>query len=212
MILEVFIYIFLGQITVGWSKNICNLIITVVFNFSANMTIKYSLNRWDQSITVGSSYDFKYDNFDIFSIYPDMSRYIFDIFTDIFDISPIFYRYFRYISDILSIFPIYLRYFEAKNHPCTRVFHKRNFIEISVRYLYIGEISAKFPIFQRFFPKTNFHDQFHFGCHRYLIFCSKYRKFSSLIDSDKVFTISLTSCYYRYTSIIKKNNNMVLQC
>ena len=31
---------------------------------------------------------------------PDISRYIFDIFTDISDISPIFYRYFRYIGNI----------------------------------------------------------------------------------------------------------------
>ena len=43
------------KITVGWTKNICNLIIAVGFNFGANMTVRYSLNRWDQSITVGSS-------------------------------------------------------------------------------------------------------------------------------------------------------------
>ena len=36
-------------------KNICNLIIVVGFNFDANMTVRSSLNRWDQSITVGSS-------------------------------------------------------------------------------------------------------------------------------------------------------------
>ena len=46
---------FLVKITVGWSKNIYNLIITVEFNFGANMTVRSSLNRWDQSITVGSS-------------------------------------------------------------------------------------------------------------------------------------------------------------
>ena len=46
---------FWGQITVGWSKNICNLIIAVGFNFGANMTIRSYLNRSDQSITVRSS-------------------------------------------------------------------------------------------------------------------------------------------------------------
>ena len=55
MILEVFIDLFLIKITVGWSKNICNLIIVVEFNFGANMTVRSSLNLWDQSITVGSS-------------------------------------------------------------------------------------------------------------------------------------------------------------
>ena len=50
------IYRFFGvKITVGWSKNICNLIIAVGFNFGANMTVRSSLNRSDQSITVGSS-------------------------------------------------------------------------------------------------------------------------------------------------------------
>ena len=47
--------IFWVKITVGWSKNICNLIIAVGFNFVANMTVRSSLNHWDQSITVGSS-------------------------------------------------------------------------------------------------------------------------------------------------------------
>ena len=47
--------LFWVKITVGWSKNICNLIIAVGFNFVANMTVRSSLNRWDQSITVGSS-------------------------------------------------------------------------------------------------------------------------------------------------------------
>ena len=55
MILEVFIDFFWVKITVRWSKNICNLIIVVGFNFGANMTVRSSLNRWDQSITVGSS-------------------------------------------------------------------------------------------------------------------------------------------------------------
>ena len=32
------------KITVGWSKNICNLIIAVGFNFGANMTVRSSLN------------------------------------------------------------------------------------------------------------------------------------------------------------------------
>ena len=54
MILEVFIDFFGVKITVGWSKNICNLIIAVGFNFGANMTVR-SLNRSDQSITVRSS-------------------------------------------------------------------------------------------------------------------------------------------------------------
>ena len=43
------------KIVVGWLKNICNLIIAVGFNFCANLTVRSSLNRWDQSITVGSS-------------------------------------------------------------------------------------------------------------------------------------------------------------
>ena len=43
------------KITDGWSKNICNLIIAVGFNFGANMTVRSSLNRSDQSITIGSS-------------------------------------------------------------------------------------------------------------------------------------------------------------
>ena len=46
---------FFVKITVGWSKNICNLIIVVGFNFGANMTVRSSLNRWDYSITIGSS-------------------------------------------------------------------------------------------------------------------------------------------------------------
>ena len=81
MILEVFIDFFLVKIVVGWSKNICNLIIAVGFNFGANLTIRYSLNRWNQSITVGSSQNFKSDLLDISLIY--------------LDISPIFYRKFN---------------------------------------------------------------------------------------------------------------------
>ena len=46
---------FFVKITVGWSKNICNLIIAVGFNFGVNMTVRSSLNHSDQSITVGSS-------------------------------------------------------------------------------------------------------------------------------------------------------------
>ena len=45
-------FFFWVKITVGWSKNIFNLIIAVGFNFGANMTVRSSLNRWDQSITV----------------------------------------------------------------------------------------------------------------------------------------------------------------
>ena len=55
MILEVFIDFFGVKITVGWLKNICNLIIVVGFNFGANMIIRSYLNRSDQSITVRSS-------------------------------------------------------------------------------------------------------------------------------------------------------------
>ena len=56
MILEVFIeFFFWVKIVVGWSKNICNLIIAVGFNFGANMTVRSSLNRSNQSITVRSS-------------------------------------------------------------------------------------------------------------------------------------------------------------
>ena len=55
MILEVFIDFFGVKITVEWSKNICNLIIAVGFNFCANMTVRSSLNHSDQSITVRSS-------------------------------------------------------------------------------------------------------------------------------------------------------------
>ena len=53
--------IFLGQKAIGWSKYICNLILTVGFNFGENLTFRSSLNHWDQSITVGSSQDFKSD-------------------------------------------------------------------------------------------------------------------------------------------------------
>ena len=101
MILEVFIDFFGVKIIIGWSKNICNLIIVFGFNFGANMIVRSSLNRSDQSITVRSSYNFKSGHLDIFQIYPDISRYI-SIYLRYF------YRYFRYISDILPIFPIYL--------------------------------------------------------------------------------------------------------
>ena len=70
MILEVYIDFFGVKIAVG-------------FHFYANLTVRYSLNCWDQSITVGSSQDFKFDRLDISSIYPDISsiypRYIADI-------------------------------------------------------------------------------------------------------------------------------------
>ena len=63
MILEVFIdfffFFFLVIQDIGWSKYICNLIITVGFNFGENLIVRSSLNRWDQFITVGSSKDFK---------------------------------------------------------------------------------------------------------------------------------------------------------
>ena len=55
MILEIFIVFFWVKLTVGWSKNICNLIIAVGFNFGENMTVRSSLKRSDQSITIGSS-------------------------------------------------------------------------------------------------------------------------------------------------------------
>ena len=61
------------KIAVGWSNNLCNLIIVVGFNFCANMTVRSSLNRWDQSITIGSSHDFKSGHLDISPIYPDIS-------------------------------------------------------------------------------------------------------------------------------------------
>ena len=34
------------------TRNICNLNIAIGFNFVANMTVRSSLNRWDQSIIV----------------------------------------------------------------------------------------------------------------------------------------------------------------
>ena len=37
------------------THNLCNLILAVGINFGANMTVRYSLNRLDQSITVRSS-------------------------------------------------------------------------------------------------------------------------------------------------------------
>ena len=61
MILEVCIDFFFIKQIVGLSKNLCNLIIAVEFNFGANLTIRSSLNCWDQFIIVGSSQDFKSD-------------------------------------------------------------------------------------------------------------------------------------------------------
>ena len=79
------IYRFFGvKIVIGWSKNLFNLIIAIGFNFCANMTVRSSLNCWDQSITVGSSQDFKSNHLDISLIYLDISP-------TYPDISPIFY-------------------------------------------------------------------------------------------------------------------------
>ena len=68
MILEVFRFLWV-KIVVEWSKNLCNLIIAVGFNFCANLTVRFSLNCWDQSITVGSSQNFKSECLDISPIY-----------------------------------------------------------------------------------------------------------------------------------------------
>ena len=43
------------------THNLFTLIIAVRFNFGANLTVRSSLNCWDQSITVGSSQDLKFD-------------------------------------------------------------------------------------------------------------------------------------------------------
>ena len=51
---------FLSKNVIGWSKYICNLIITVGFYFGENLTVRFSLNYWNQSITVRSSQDFKF--------------------------------------------------------------------------------------------------------------------------------------------------------
>ena len=60
MILEVFInFFFRVKQAIRWSKYLCNLILAIGFNFGENLTIRSSLSRWDQSITVGSSQDFK---------------------------------------------------------------------------------------------------------------------------------------------------------
>ena len=51
MILEVFIdfFFFWVKQAIGWSKSICNLILTVGFNFGENLTVISSLNRWIKS-------------------------------------------------------------------------------------------------------------------------------------------------------------------
>ena len=60
MILEVFIDFFLGSNKLlDGQKYICNLNLAIGFNFGENLAVRSSLNRWDQSITVGSSQDFK---------------------------------------------------------------------------------------------------------------------------------------------------------
>ena len=48
-----FFFFFCVKQAIEWSKYICNLILNVGFNFGENLTVKSSLNRWDQSITVG---------------------------------------------------------------------------------------------------------------------------------------------------------------
>ena len=70
---DIYRYFFWVKIVIGWSKNLCNLIIAVGFNFGANLTVRSSLNCWDQSIIVGSSQDFKSDRLDISLIYLDIS-------------------------------------------------------------------------------------------------------------------------------------------
>ena len=60
-------------------KNLSNIIIAVGFNFCANLTIRFSLNRWDQLITVESIHAFKYDHLDISLIYLNIFRYISNI-------------------------------------------------------------------------------------------------------------------------------------
>ena len=103
MILKVFIDYFFVKIVVGWSKNLCNLIITVGFNFYANLTVRSSLNCKDQSITVGSSQDFKSDSFDISPIFYRKIK-----LTRVCATDPIFSRYIgRYIADITDFFPIF---------------------------------------------------------------------------------------------------------
>ena len=72
MILYVF-KIFWVKIAVGWLNNICNLIIVVGFNFCINLTVRSSLNCWDQFITVGSSQDFKSGYLNISPIHFDIS-------------------------------------------------------------------------------------------------------------------------------------------
>ena len=119
MILEVFIDFFWVKIAVG-------------FNLCANLTVRSSLNCWDQSITVGSSQDFKFDNLDISniadisSIYPDIFRYISDIS--------------RYISDILP-----------KNQTKARVCHRPDISTIyrskTVILAIIDDITNFLPIF-----------------------------------------------------------------
>ena len=69
-------FFFWVNIAVGLSKNLCNLIIAVGFNFCVNRIVIYSLNCWDQSITAGSSQNFKSDNLNIFPIYRRYILYI----------------------------------------------------------------------------------------------------------------------------------------
>ena len=39
--LKIFFWV---KLVIGWSKNLCNLILAVGFNFGVNMTVRYSLN------------------------------------------------------------------------------------------------------------------------------------------------------------------------
>ena len=139
---------FLVKIVVGWSKNLCNLIIAVGFNFFANLTVRSSLNCWDQTITVGSSHDFKSDCLDISPIHRRymsyISQYIFDILSKIkltraCATNPIFPLYIdpkpiykRYIADIIDFFA----YFSLKRLSIANIVS--NIIDIRYIGRYIG--------------------------------------------------------------------------
>ena len=60
MILGVFIEVFEVKITIGLSKNHCDLILTVGFDFSSNLTIGSSYIRWKSIYWafIGSSFVF----------------------------------------------------------------------------------------------------------------------------------------------------------
>ena len=132
MILEVFLDSFWVKIVIGWSKNLCNLIIAVGFNFDANLTIRSYLNRWDQSITVGSSQDFKYDRL----IYPDISQIFYQQIklTHVCATNPIFSRY---IGSIL----IYRRYYRFFLNFSLNRLSMTDIISTFTDIQYIGDIS-----------------------------------------------------------------------